>query len=171
MKKLIFIIILFLAYNLNSFADEIHFIDFAKVLNTSKPGAEAQKNLKSKFKSNSQKFKKLEQDIRKEEAEIISQKNVLSAEEYKKKLETLRKKVADMQRKKQESLNSTAESRNAAKKSLLEAVNPILEKYTAEKGIKIIIDKQSVVLGVSSLEITDQIIAILNKELPSLKIN
>ena len=40
-----------------------------------------------------------------------------------------------------------------------------------ENNIKIVFNKQSVVLGDKNLEITDKIILILNKEIPSLKIN
>jgi Skp family chaperone for outer membrane proteins len=40
-----------------------------------------------------------------------------------------------------------------------------------ENKIKIILDKKAVVLGDISLEITDQIIATLNKEVSSIKIN
>ena len=40
-----------------------------------------------------------------------------------------------------------------------------------ENNIRMVLDKKAVILGDSTLEITDQIIAILNKELPSLKIN
>ena len=84
-KKLIFITIFFLAYSFTSFADNSHFIDFKKVLNSSTSGAGAQKSLKTKFDSESKKFNKLEVEIKKEESEIISQKKALSPEEYKKK--------------------------------------------------------------------------------------
>jgi len=40
-----------------------------------------------------------------------------------------------------------------------------------DNKIRLILNKETVVLGDSTLEITDQIIAILNKELPSVKIN
>ena len=40
-----------------------------------------------------------------------------------------------------------------------------------ENNIRLILDKQGVVMGDKTLEITSQIIAILDKELPSLKIN
>ena len=89
----------------------------------------------------------------------------------KKKVETLRKKVAKSQKDKQNSFNNIAKSRNDAKQKLVKAVNPIIKKYMEDKNIKIVLDKQSVVMGDVTLEITDQIIAILNKELPSVKIN
>ena len=93
MKKLIFITLFFFAWSYNSYANDNYFIDFTKVLNVSKPGAEAQKILKGKFQSESKKFSKLEKDIKKEESEIISQKNVLTAEDYKKKFKLLEKKL------------------------------------------------------------------------------
>ena len=171
MKQLIFITIVLLTYSFSSFVDSSYFIDFTKVLNSSKSGAQAQKKLQEKFKSESSKFDKLTKDIRKEESEIINQKKVLSPEEYQKKVKALRKKVADLQKSKQNSFNSISKSRNDAKKELLRAVNPILKKYMEDNKIRLILDKETVVLGDSTLEITDQIIAILNKELPSVKIN
>ena len=50
-KKLIFIATFFFVHPLSAFADDARFIDFNKVLNVSKVGAEAQKKLKQKFKS------------------------------------------------------------------------------------------------------------------------
>jgi|TARA_B110000444_G_C18835258_1_gene595590 Skp family chaperone for outer membrane proteins len=171
MKKLILITILLMGYSFNSNAENPHFIDFSKVLNASKPGAEAQKKLKNKFQSESVKFNKIEDSIKKEEAELISQKKLLSPEDYQKKVKALRKKVSDLQKNKKNSFNGIAKSRGEAKKKLLNAVNPIIQKYMEENEIKIVLDKQSIVLGDKNLEITDKIILILNKELPSLKIN
>jgi len=171
MKKLILFTTLFLFFISNSFADNSYFIDFTKVLNKSTAGSEAQLKLKKKFESESKKFSKQEADIRKEESEIILQKKVITSEEYKKKLETLRKKVADLQKNKQDSFNNIAITRNKAKQDLLKAVNPIIKKYMEDNKIKVVLDKQSVIMGDTSLQITDQIISILNKELLSLKIN
>jgi Skp family chaperone for outer membrane proteins len=171
MKKLILISLFLFTYPSSLFADSTHFIDFTKVLNFSKPGAEAQKKLKTKFQTETKKFDKIEQDIRKEESEIISKKKDLSAEEYKKKVQVLRKKVAEMQKNKQNSLNSISKSRNDSKKALLQALNPIIKKYMTDNKIRMVLDKKGVILGDTTLEITDKIIMIVNKEVPSLKIN
>ena len=168
MKKLIFIIIFFVSYSLTSYADTTHFIDFTKVLNSSKAGSAAQQKLKKQFQTETKKFEKLEKEVRIEETNIISQKKAVSPEEYKKKVQALRKKVVEIQKNKQESLNKMSKSRNDAKASLLKAVNPIIKDYMEENKIGLIINKNSVVLGDTNLEITDQIIAILNKKLPSI---
>ena len=168
MKKIFLTIALFTTLQANVFADISYFIDFDKVLNFSKAGKSAQDNLKKKFNDATKKFKDKEDQIRKEEAKIISQKKIITAEEYQKQVELLRKKVTKFQKEKQASLNSVAKSRNDAKQALLKAVNPIIKKYMEEKNIRLIIDKKVIVLGDKTLEITDQVIDILNKELPSL---
>ena len=170
-KKLIIFITFYLFTSISSYAADTYFIDFQKVLNISKPGAEAQIKLKKKFESESKKFIKLEKDIKKEESSIISQKKTISADAYKDKVQVLRKKVSKLQKDKRNSFSSIAKSRKKARVSLLTAVNPIIKKYMEENKIRLILNKKSVVMGDTTLEITDQIIAILNKELPSLKVN
>ena len=169
-SKFFLYFILFFLYSNFSFAADPHFINFTKVLNTSKAGAQAQELLKNKFVNESKKFKKQEEDLRKEENQIISQKKLITSEEFKKKVETLRKKFSELQKNKQKSFKAISKSRNEAKKKLLKAVNPIVKKYMEENNITLVLDKESVVLGSTALEITDKIIVILNKELSSLNI-
>lgn len=153
-----------------SYSDNTFFIDFSRVLNQSNAGANAQNTLKKKFESENLKFKKKDDEIKKTEADIISQKKVLSSEEYKKKVDELRNQVLTLQKEKQDALNSIAKSRAKAKEELLKSVNPILKKYMEEKNIRLVIDKQNIVLGDMKLEITDDIIKILNQELKSINI-
>ena len=171
MNKLILLIVVLFTYSTISFAGTAHFIDFYKVLNNSKAGSQVQIKLKEKFVLKTKKYKKLENDIRKNESEIISQKKALSPEEYQKKVEALRKKVADLQKNKQKSSVDISKSREDARSTLLKKINPIIKKYMAENKIELVIEKKSVILGNSNLEITNQIIAILDKELPSVKLN
>lgn len=154
-----------------SYSDNTFFIDFSRVLNQSNAGANAQNTLKKKFESENLKFKKKDDEIKKTEADIISQKKVLSSEEYKKKVDELRNQVLTLQKEKQDALNSIAKSRAKAKEELLKSVNPILKKYMEENNIRIVIDKQNVVLGDTNLEITDKIIEIVNKEVKNIKID
>ena len=170
-KKIVIIFLSLIFCSNVSFADNTYFIDFTRVLNESKAGSEAQKKLKDKFESESKKFKLEEEKIRKEESDLISQKKVLSNEDYQKKINDLRSKVSLIQKSQQESLNSIAVSRNNARQTLLKSVNPIIKKYMEENKIRIVLDKQSIILGDTTLEITDKIIDILNKEVTSIKVD
>ena len=93
----------------------------------------------------------------------MQKKNLISKEEYKKTVQALRAKVLELQKKKKKSLNSIQKARNTARSNLLKTINPIIKKYMEYNKIRVIVAKQSVVLGDKTLEITDQIIAILNK--------
>ena len=170
-KIILILIINTFFYHSALLAESIYFIDFSKVLNQSKAGAEAQNNLKKKFENESERFQKAEESLKKQENELIAQKKALSNEEYQKKVDDLRKKVSKLQTDKQASLNEIAKARAFAKQELLKNVNPIIKNYMEENNIRLVIDKQSVILGDTALEITDKIISILNQKLSSIKIN
>ena len=148
-----------------------YFIDFSKVLNQSKAGKDAQDLFKKKYNTDAEKFRKKEKSLREEESKIISQKKLLKKEEYQKKVEALRKKVADLQKEKQQSLNNIAKMKNKARQELLKALNPIIKEYMEQNKIRLVFDKKAILLGDSSLEITSQIIEILNKKLKKLNLN
>ncbi len=154
-----------------SSAEIPYFIDFSKVLNQSKAGKEAQDFLKKKFESESKKFSNQEKELRKEESELIAKKKLITNEEYQKKVETLRKKVSDLQRNKQNSLTNIAKMRSKARTELLKNLNPIMKKYMEEKKIRVVLDKKSILLGDKNLDLTEEIIELLNKELKSIKLN
>ena len=169
-----FLITFFLFFSFNQGilkADSPHFVDFSKILNDSKAGKQAQSYLKKKFETENNKFLKLEKELRKKEKDLISQKKLITKEEYKNKSETLRKEVQKFQENRSKSINSIAESRNKYKKELLKNLNPIMADYMKEKKIRLIVDKKSILLGDTNLDITDEIIEILNKKLKSIKLD
>ncbi len=56
MKKFLIYFLFLFSFNQFVLADNTYFIDFTKVLNQSKAGADAQQKLKNKFESESKKF-------------------------------------------------------------------------------------------------------------------
>ncbi len=170
-KIFLIIVILPLLTTAFAFADTPYYIDFSKVLNESKAGKGAQDFLKKKFENENKKFVKEEEALKKEETEIISQKKLITNEEYQKKVEALRKKVASLQKRKQDLIKNIANLRAKARTDLLKTLNPIIKKYMEENKIRIVLDRKSILLGDVKLDITPQIIEILNKELKSLKLN
>ena len=92
-KKILFITLLTLCFQINSFAQAPYFVDFKYILNESKAGKEAQIYLKNKLDNGIKNLRKQEKTIQEEEQKIIKQKKLVSAEEYKKKVTQLREKV------------------------------------------------------------------------------
>ena len=116
-------------------------------------------------------MKDKELNIQEEEKKVIQQKKIVSAEEYKKKVTELRSKVSTLQKERNTLLNDVAKQRLKAKNELLRNLNPILETYMKEKGIRIVLDKKSILLADENLNITKDIMKILNQKLNSVKFN
>ena len=172
LPKLISILIITLLFaQQNSFANDVYFIDYSKVMNESNAGKKAQDTLKKLLSSSNKKFNETAKKLREEENKLISQKNVLDKEEYKKKAEALRKKVFNLNKERQDKIKNIALKRKKAGDEMLKNLNPILGKYMEENNITVVIDKKNVLMGNKKYEITSQIIEILNKELKSININ
>ena len=166
---IIFFILFFVPKSL--IAENLHFIDFKYILNESNAGKKAQNFLKSKLENGIKKLKDKELKIQEEEKKIIQQKKIISAEEYKKKVTELRSKVSILQKERNTLLNDVAKQRSKAKSELLRNLNPILETYMKDKRIRIVLDKKSILLADENLNITKDIMKILNQKLKSIKLN
>ena len=151
-------------------ADVPYYLDFKYVLNQSVAGKKAQDFLKNKLEKGINDLKKQEKSIQDEEKKIIQQKKIIKPEEYKSKVEALRNKVSKLQAQRSKLLESTANQRNTARKELLKNLNPIIKDYMKEKGIRMVVDKKSLLLADQNLDITKDIIEILNKKLKSIKL-
>ena len=168
----IFVVTFFILISTYAFAEQkIVYIDMKYVLNNSKAGKGAQDYLTKSFKENQKKFSNQQEELKKEEADLLGKKNVLSKEDYTKKADTLRKKVIDYQSARRAAVDKIARQRKEAREDLLNQINPILETYTKENNITLILDKKNLIMGDSDLDITNTIIEKLNTKLPSLKIN
>lgn len=163
----VFVFLFLIVHKANS--DTIYYINYSKVLNKSTAGEAAQKVLKDRLNKASKKYNKLEEDFKNKEKELIAKKKIITKEEYQKKVVELRKQFSNLQNDKKKSLNNIGKMKNDSKNQLLKALNPILEKYMKENKIRLVLDKKNIIIGDSSLDLTDKIIELLNKEIKSLK--
>ena len=174
MKRLItlsFFIFFILSLTTVIKADNPYFIDFKFILNQSDAGKKAQKFLKNKLEKGFKNINEKEKKIQEEEKQIIQQKKVISAEEYKKKVTALRNKVSSLQKERQTLLSSVASQRQKARNVLLKNLNPIVKNYMQENKIRMVIDKKNLLLADDELDITKDIIVLLNKQLKSIKLD
>ena len=168
--KNIFLIIFFFSVTYNSNSEIPYILNFKYILNESDAGKKAQNFLKSKLDNGLKKLKDKELKIQEEEKKIIQQKKILSAEEYKKKVTELRKKVSSLQVERNKLLSDVSKQRSIARNELLKSLNPILEKYMKDKKIRMVVDNKSILLADQSLNITQDVIKILNQKLKTIKL-
>ena len=101
---------------------------------------------------------------------IISQKK-LSPKKNIKKVSDLRKKVLSLQKERNTLLETVAKKRAKAKETLLKNLNPIVKDYMQEKKIRMVVDKKSLLLADENLDITKDIMNMLNKKLKSINLD
>ena len=152
-------------------ADSPHFLNFKLILNKSDAGKKAQSFLKNKLDKGLKDLGNTQKKLQQEEKQIIQQKKIISPEEYKKKVSDLRSKVASLQKERNTLLQDVAKQRNKARTELLKNLNPIVKTYMQEKKIRVVLDKKSILLGDETLDITNDIISLLNKKLKSIKLD
>ena len=172
MKKIFFLFaFIFLVNQTSSFADLPRYLDFKFILNNSEAGKKAQSFLKNKLEKGAASIKEKEKKIQEEEKKIISQKKIITPDEYKKKINELRSKVESLQKERNNLLEAVAKQRSKARNELLKNLNPIIKEYMKEKNIRMVLDKKSILLADENLDITQDIVKLLNSKLKSIKLN
>ena len=167
--KLIFLIFLFLIPNISISSEKINFLDLNPILNKSKAGQNiiAQLNNRNKILINS--FKKKENLFKENEKKLISQKNILDQVEFDKKLKLLQNEIIAYNQKKSFQVKELNKKKTAARLKLITETNLILVDFAKENNISIILKKESILLGHSSIDITNKILKIIDTK--KLKIN
>ncbi len=161
----------FLVFTSATFADSTYFVDFKFVLNQSTAGKEAQKFLKNKLDKGIKSLQTKEKQIQEEEKKIIQQKKVMSADDYKKRVTDLRLKVSNLQKERNTLITEVGKQRAKARQELLKNLNPIIKEYMEKNNIRMVIDKKSILLADDTLDITKEIVKLLNGKLKSIKLN
>ena len=168
MKKKILIFILLNILTFNSKA-EIVYIDINFIVNSSDVGKNLNTYLETIKNQNSLKYEEIENDLVNKEKSLIAQQNILDKEQFQKKLKKLTSEVQKYRSDKKVSLEELNNIKINKTKEILLALNPIITKYVDENSISIVIPKKNIVVGRKNLDITNQIIKLLNKNITKLE--
>ena len=172
MKKKIIFIVLFYLISLPSYSnDKIVYLDVEKIMQESIAGKAVSAKIKKKRETTISKFQKKEKEIIEKEKKLISQKNVLNEEEFKKKIQDLRGDIANYQKDRNKAANDITQTRIKASTALIKKLTPILESYSKENSIRIIIQKKHIVMGSKEDDITKEILNLVNEKIKSIKID
>tara|TARA_E500000331_G_C17219946_1_gene697613 strand:- start:930 stop:1454 length:525 start_codon:yes stop_codon:yes gene_type:complete len=158
-------------HNLLYAETNVVFLDMNKIYNESIAGKFIFSELEKINKKNISNFKKNEEKLKKEEQEIFSQKNILSKEEYDKKVLFFKEKVEKYKNERNKSIEELKDKRIKAINELSNSVNKILAEYSNEREISFVVPKKNIIIGKSELDITNDIMIILDKNIKKININ
>ncbi len=169
--NLVFITIFFFNFNLLKANELISYVDMNLLMNSSEAAKSIPSELTAIHKKTTAELKKIEEELKKEESELIKQKNVISNEEFEKKLSLLRNKASDYQKQRKKFNNSINKKRLDATAELVNLIQPILAEYANNNSISIIFQKKNIIIGKTELDITEDILKILNENHKKIAIN
>ena len=167
------LLIFFIFFSKISLSHEksIVYIDLNKIMNNSIAGKSITSQLENNHKKNISKFKNIEEELKKEEAEIISQKNVITKKEFEKKIIDLRDKANKFRKERNNNINNLNNQRLEATSKMITLVRPILSEFSDKNSISLIIDKKNIIIGKTVLDITDDILKIVDEKIDKIKLD
>mgnify|MGYP006120330927 CR=1 FL=1 len=148
----------------------ITFVDMDKIISTSKPGLFFLNQLKELNDKNIEKFTKSEKILKAREKKIIAQKNIISEEIFRKEIEILKLDIKKYNNNRNKAIADFNEIKVNNTNRLLQLINPVLANYSDENSISLILQKKNLIIGKTELDITDQIILTVNKNIKDFKI-
>ena len=141
-----------------------------KILSMSKPGSSILKQLNVINDKNLKRFEETEKNLKKKEEKLIKQKNILSQEDFRVQLNELKIEVNEYNKNRNAASSKLNELKIVNTKKFLKLVNPILSKYSDVNSISLILQKKNLIIAKSELDVTDEIIILINDQINVFKI-
>ena len=159
------LLLIFLFNNVAIAENKISFIDVEYIFSNSSAGKiinkqiqKESKSIKSDLDSNKKKFND-------ENKNLINQKNILAKDEYEKKNISLQNKIKVFNKKINIKNNDLLKYKNKAKNEFSKELQLILSEYADENSIEIILNKSNILIGQKNLDITKNILGLLDKKI------
>ena len=172
MKKYTIVFIFFLFFPLNNAfsQDKVVFIDINFIFNNSNAGKELQSQISKKNLDLQSEIKDYKSEIEDKRKKILSQKNVLSAEKYNLEVSNLEKEI--------KSINLIISSKNdeltifkgKVENSFSKSLNQVIEVFSVENSIDIILNKENILMAKKDLDITEEIFNLFNDKVKIINI-
>ena len=171
--KALLLIIFFIFFSKVSISQENKtvYLDLNMIMANSNAGKSINSQLEANHKKNIANFQKLEEELKNEEVKIISQKTVISKEDFEKKIMNLRDKANKYRKERNDSINNLNNQRLNATQKMITLIKPILSEYSDNNSISLIIQKRNIIIGKTSLDITDDILKIIDKKIEKISLD
>ncbi len=166
LKSIVYILIIFLFFSAKSLSSEkITYVDIEYLFKNSDLGNKIYLKLNDENNNIKNKLKEKEKKLIEVEKELINQKNIISKEEFNKRLSALNDEVKLFRNERKSIIKNFETEKSKEINSFFQKITPILEEYMIENSIHFILDKKNVLIADKKLEITNNLINIINEKL------
>ena len=172
----IFCVTFFLVFPFNSFADNypntsIGVLDLNKVLLEAKAAKNAADEIDKIAKKIENELISSDENMVKEQNKLIESQSIMAPEAFELKRKEYEDKAQNYNIERQKKLLSIDQLVESSRNEILNNLKPILEDISETKGITVILEKGTVLLNAETMDITDEVIKTLNKNLPKIEVS
>ncbi len=146
-------------------------IDINKILAEAKAAVVAAEEIEKIAIEIENEIKLSDEEIIKEQNLLIESQSIMAPEAFEAKRIEYESKIQTYNSERQSKLMKIDELIAISRNDILNAIKPILEEISNEKGITIILEKTSIMLNAEKMDITNEALKRLNKSLPNIKVS
>jgi len=164
------IFIIFFILTINAYSNEkIVYVDMNSLINNSKAGTSINNQMKKILDKNNTEYQTLEKKLRQEEKDLLNKKNVLDPDKYSAEVDIFKNKINKLKIERNKEIEDIQKRNVKSKNELVNVITKILAEYSAENEIKLVLRKESIILGKKTIDITSEILTLLDKEIKKIK--
>lgn len=145
-------------------------VDMQQILSESAAAKDILAQLKTHREKMDKEIKSIEESLKKEEQALIKAKETAKPEEFAKLRQAFESKLIESRTKVQQQRKSADASFNKAIAELRENILAVVTEMATERKIQLVITKQTVIIGDTSLEVTADVMTKLNAKIKSIKV-
>ena len=160
------IFVIFFILTINAYSnDKIVYVNMDALINDSKAGISINNQMKKILDKNNSDYQILEKKLREEEKDLLNKKNVLDPDKYNTEVNIFKNKINKLKIERNKEIEDIQKRNIKAKNELVNIVTKILAKYSADNEIELVLRKESIVLGKKNIDITNEVLTLLDKEI------
>jgi Skp family chaperone for outer membrane proteins len=162
--KYFFIFSFLLISNHVSANTNVVFVDIDFLIQKSNLGKKVLKKIETNNLEKKEFLKNEESKLRIKDSEIKKKKNIISNDQYQKEIDLLKKNITTFNDKKKTTINEFNKFKADELNKILEKFNKIIKLYMEEKSIQIVLNQKNLYMGISSSDITKDILVLINNQ-------
>ena len=166
------ILIVYLLFSAeNVYSQNIAYANIDSVIKNSNVGKKIISYFSNKNNELIKDFKNKEKIFKEKEQSLKSQKNILDNNEYIKKVDEIKKEVNSFNIEHKKKINQIKTKNDEVLKALMDEINKILKEFAETNNIDIIFSSNQMLIGKSKLDVSNDLLNIVNEKITNFKIN
>lgn len=162
--KRILVFLGFMCIGLLAQNSKIGYVDIKKVFDNYEEAKKTEEKFKKEIDDAQKDLDKLQEEVKKMQDDYEKKKNMMKPEEQTKKENELKAKIQELSKKWIETKQKLDDRGKALENQIFEDIKKAIGDYAKKNGYSMVVDSRLILYGESAVDLTDEIIKIINKK-------